>query len=395
MRTGWKPDALHLGFAGCRNTGSHNHQDQMNIVLAAYGSTLLGDNGYVGTGFSAPDRLHYINHPRGHNLLKVDDLTQTGDYPKGQNLVGWRAWGNTPRDNYWLSAAGCDYAETRYDRPYRNYAVTPPDNVSAARQERRILFLKPSTGTPYWVVYDLVQPTRKTGKHNLQLLFHATPTSSAKVVAEPLAVRITAERAGLLILPHSDKTWAPSIVRGDARPKENYWQGFVSGGYAKPLEPTDCAIFEYNGPLPAAVATVLYPYPKTGPQDVQVRSLPASRSGAPVGTDRAYGLEVTLAEGRDVVLALAEPGTITQFGDFSFDGRVAAIRRDRAGKLTSIAMIDGSLLWLGQKPLVDLGGRKAHYVECGPGRGVKPDGVTVADNLPVTDIRWQREENVK
>ena len=395
MRTGWRPDDLHLVFDGCRNTGSHNHQDQMNIVLAAYGSTLLGDNGYVGTGFFAPDRLHYINHPRGHNLLTVDDLMQTPDTPRGENLVGWRAWGNAPRNNYWLSSAACDYAETRYDRPYRNYAVTPPVQLDAARQQRRVLFLKPSTGAPYWVVFDLVQPKKDSGPHRLQLLFHATPTSSAEVTRPGPGARITAEKAGLLILPRSDKAWAGRVVRGEARPEQCYWQGFVSGGYAKPLVPTDCAIFEYNGPLPSAAATVLYPYPRGVRPEVRVQRLEGTAGGRPAGTDQAYGLEVSSAEGRDVVLGLAEPGTITQFGTFSFDGRVAVLRHDRGDKLTNVALLDASLLRIGARPIVDLRGRTAHYLEFRRGPGKQVDGVTPPGGLAVVDLRWPGEPEAK
>jgi len=391
MRTGWRPDDLHLVFDGCRNTGSHNHQDQMNIVLAAYGSTLLTDNGYVGTGFSAPDRLHYINHPRGHNLLTFDDLMQTPDTPKGENLIGWRAWGNTPRNNYWLSATGYDYAETRYDRPYINRTVKPPRTSEAARQQRRILFLKPSTGLPYWVVYDLVEPKKQASRHKLQLLFHAAPTGSAKLMETPWGARITAEKAGLLILPRSDKSWSASIVRGDARPDQLYWQGFVSGGYAKPLVPTDCAIFEHNGSLPAAVATVLFPYPKNRAQDAEVQLLPVSREGSPLATDCACGLAVRTPQGRDVILALAEPGALTHFGEFAFDGRLAVVRHDATGKITSVAMMDGSALHCGKQPLLDIGGRRIHYVECAPRPGVSPAGVTVAENLRVTDLRWPEE----
>ena len=49
--------------------------------------------------------------------------------------------------------------------------------------------------------------------------------------------------------------------------------GFVY--FPKPLEPTDCAIFEYNGPLPAATATGL---PESGPTP-QALCTPLSTDG--------------------------------------------------------------------------------------------------------------------
>jgi hypothetical protein len=412
MRTGWRPEDLHLILDGGRNTGSHNHQDQMNIVVTAYGSTLLCDDGYVGTGFSAPDRAYYISHPRGHNLLKVDDMAQTPNSPAtgrpqavarqspGANPIGWRAWGNEPLDNYWLSAEGYDYAETVYDRRYRRDYEKPATYFEPARQERRVLFLKPRTGTPYWVVYDLVQAKgQEAGEHNLQLLFHFTPTSSAQVIEGGRAVRGLAEHAGLLILPRSDRPWSASIVKGEARPEENYWQGFVSGGFGNPLVPTDCAIFEHNGPLPAAVATVLYPYPggpggaQGGEQAASADLLPASRDGAPLPSDRALGLEVALAGGRDTVLACAEPGTMTRFGDLAFDGRVAAIRREAAGNIVSILMVEATVLRSGEQTLVDLGGRRARYLECGRGEGIAAEGVALTvEGLSVLGLEWAPDD---
>ena len=229
MRSGWQPKDLHLILDGGRSTGSHQHQDQMNIVVAAYGSTLLCDNGYVGTGFYAPDRDHYINHPRGHNLLTVDDLKQTPNSPTEKYLEGWQRWGNKPLSNYWVSAEGYDYAETSYDRPHARFEPQKGRWIplEAARQRRRVLFLKPRTGRPYWVLYDLVHPKSGTAEpRNLQLLFHFTPTSSGQIVDNGTAVRNTAEHAGLLILPHSDRPW--HAARG---PRRGSPRGILLAGF--------------------------------------------------------------------------------------------------------------------------------------------------------------------
>ncbi len=390
MRTGWGLDDLHLVFDGGRSTGSHQHQDQMNIVLSAYGSTLLCDDGYVGTGFRASDRTNYISHPRGHNLLKVDDLRQTGNSPSGQYLEGWRSWGDQPLDNYWLSTGGYDYAETQYDRPYYKSHVEPQERLEEAKQQRRVLFLKPQTGTPYWVLYDIVQNKGEEAKeHNLQLLFHFTPTSSGEVVEDGKAVRNTAERAGLLILPRSDKRWDASIVNGDARPEENYWQGFVSGGAHNPLVPNDCAIFEYDGTLPAAVATVLYPYPNGGEKGAEAELVAASAEGVLLPTDKAFGLIVSLHDGKDTIAACAEPGTMVKFGELTSDGRIAVVRRDAAGKIKSLLLVEGTVLRVGDKTLVSTGERKIRYLECGVGPAVKAEGVKVAvDGLSLTGVEW-------
>jgi len=391
MRSGWQPDDLYLVFDGGRSTGSHQHQDQMNVICAAYGSTLLGDNGYVGTGFRAPDRTHYISHPRGHNLVLVDQAKQTSNYPSGKYLAGWRAWGDEPIPNYWLSAAGYDYAETTYDRSYRKYEADGSSEIlQLVKQQRRVLFLKPSTGTPYWILYDIVQPKdEQADDHELQLLFHFTPTSSAKIVESGTAARNTAEKAGLLVLPRSDKTWQASVVRGDARPDELYWQGFVSGGAHNPLVPNDCAIFEYNGTLPAGVATVLYPYPNDGENQASAKLIPASGNGAQLGTDQAFGLDVTVPGGTDIILAAAEPGTMAVFGDFSSDARMAVIRRDAAGKLTSILIIEGTILKSGDQVLIDTAGRTARYVECSKAEAVAAPGVSVnVDALHLTAVEW-------
>lgn len=395
MRSGWQPDDLHFIFDGGRNRGGHNHADQMNIVVSAYGSTLLCDNGYVGTGFRAPDRAHYISHPRGHNLVLVDQLKQTSNPPTGKYLAGWRACGNEPIGNYWLSAAGYDYAETTYERAYQKYAKDGSrSSVQEAKQQRRVLFIKPSTGTPYWVLYDIIQlHGDQADDHELQLLFHFTPTSSGKVVEDGTAARNTAENAGLLVLPRSDKQWQASVVRGDARPDELYWQGFVSGGAHHPLVPNDCAIFEYNGTLPAGVATVLYPYPNDGEKQASAKLIPAAMNGTQLGTDRALGLDVTVSGGSDTILAAAEPGTMTTFGEFTCDARVAVIRRNAEGKLASIFIIEGTMLKSGDGVLIDTGGKTARYIECGSAEAVDAEGIKLnADALRITAVEWPEQK---
>ena len=387
MRTGWDPDALHLVFDGCRNTGSHNHNDQMNIVLTAYGSTLICDTGYVGTGFSAPDRFHYIFHPRGHNLLMVDELNQTRVQVKGDHLVGWRAWGNEPRANTWISTEGYDYAETDYDRPY--YRDAPEDGREVSRQQRRILFLKPPTGTPYWVMYDLVWPkSGVTGDHDLQLIFHFPPTSSASILKNGRGVQTEAENAGLVILSASDGSWLPKIVKGDARPEDSSWQGFVSGGYGRPLVPTPTAVFRYNGGLPAGVATVLYPYPRARSSPVEMNPMTVGDTG-PLPTSAAVGFEIRLEDGSDTVMASAEPGSEVRYGPYSFDGRAAVVRRDPAGDLTSVLMVDGTRLTRDGEIIVDTGSRRAASIECRRGAiGRKTDNVSTAQGLVPTEVRW-------
>jgi hypothetical protein len=117
----------------------------------------------------------------------------------------------------------------------------------------------------------------------------------------------------------------------------------------------------------------------------------AQPPGFQVTVWRNGDLAVRTPQGRDVILALAEPGALTHFGEFAFDGRLAVVRHDATGKITSVAMMDGSALHCGKQPLLDIGGRRIHYVECAPGPGVSPAGVTVAENLRVTDLRWPEE----
>ncbi|MDP6776473.1 MAG: heparinase II/III family protein, partial [Candidatus Latescibacteria bacterium] len=389
MRTGWQPDDLHLIFDGGRNTSSHNHMDQMNVVLTAYGSTLLCDAGYVGTGFGAADRKYYISHPRSHNLLMVDDLAQIPDTPDGDGLIGWRAFGNTPVDNRWLTTEGYDYAETCYDRRYRQDYESADAHVAPAAQERRVLFLKPATGTPYWLVWDIVRPRDgRAGDHDLQLLFHFTPTSSARVLEEQQAVVNAAENAELLILPRSDRPWRATIVKGDARPEANYWQGFVSGGFGNPLVPTECAVFGHNGPLPAGVATVLFPYRKGKTPEVSARLLPGSANAPSLATDRGFAMEITLPDGRDMVLAQGQPGTLREFDGFACDARLAAVRYDRSGEPMGVLMVEGSTLRIDGDQVLNVQRPDTSCVVLGREQTVPSDDVIVnMDGLSVIDVQ--------
>jgi hypothetical protein len=246
----------------------------------------------------------------------------------------WAAVQTLPRWR-WFVATAVGEATEAATWPTTEHLVTPPYRGQPASPQRRILFLKPSTGRADWVVYELVEPQGESGSHSLQLLFHATPTSLAQVADSGRAVRIAAAKAGLLILLRSDRPWTASVVRGDARPEELHWQVFVAGGYAKPLVPTDCAIFQHDGPLPAAAASVLFPHPNDGPAEMAAEC--------------------------------------------------------RSGNLASVPLIDGGLLRVGREATIDLHGRRAHYVECAAALGAKPAGVTLGNDLAVSELHWERK----
>jgi len=80
-------------------------------------------------------------------------------------------------------------------------------------------------------------------------------------------------------------------------------------------------------------------------------------------------MTVTLPGGSDTIVGCAEPGAATRFGEISFDGRLAVIRREAGGAITSVLMVEGSKLTEGDTVLAKLVERGPDHIELTPFTG--------------------------
>jgi hypothetical protein len=136
FRTGWgADDAVLLFRAG--PTFNHNHADQGEFLLRAFGENLAVEAGYSDY-YKDPYYRTYFSQAEGHNTLLVDGDTasqEIADTPQ------FKALDRYPRIKHAITSDSYDALESELAPVYRDRLKT---------YTRRIVFLKPS----YVVIYD-------------------------------------------------------------------------------------------------------------------------------------------------------------------------------------------------------------------------------------------------
>lgn len=320
MRSGWDRDARYLFFDGGPFGAGHQHEDKLNLELAAYGKTLLFDPGcgpYAGTPLRA-----YCLSSAAHNTILVDGA--------GQNR---RAQARTPDQsrwipreplpNPWISTADYDYVSATYDE---GYGAGRDRSVAHTRQ---VLFAKPD----YWIVLDNLAGS---GRHQADTLWHFRP---GQCLTDPVTAACwTANRGepNLLVLPAAAAGLSLSVATGQANPVRG-WISLTCGD-ARVAAPE--AGYRWKGELPARFGWLLYPtrgelgrHPTFALKPIEggARGHVACRIGHPDGS-----VDI-------ILLAHGLPGSKRAWG-YETDGDLAQVRLGPTGKVLKQVQSGGTYI---------------------------------------------------
>ncbi len=312
LRSGWGPDDVLLAFQSSRSALGHNQYDQNHIVLNVAGEWLLTDPGYP--DYTPGPKNDVTKGTLGHNALLVDGRGQTA-LGTGQLLEFFTG----PGHDFTVGDATAGYLAYGLRQWVRKVAYAWPD---------------------YFLVLDTVAAGRPV---QADLLFHTdaqgllTAGDQRLAPGTPLPVarfEIHKPRAGVavhLLWPQPVRA-SVEVVAG----AESYGP-FVRVGTPGPQERvTFLTLLE---PLPRAAAASL----AAGPGGADGPRLEAVV--APAGADRAGPLQ----------LRVRRPGAWEdswQLSPFSH----GVVRRDAAGRLSGLALADGTRLEDGGTTLVSSSG---------------------------------------
>jgi len=217
MRSGWEADARWLWFDGGPFGYGHQHEDKLQIIVAAYGKRFLVDPGTFAYERSKW-RSYFIDSP-SHNVVLVDGQPQRRrGQPRDSYVV------RQPLPHLWVSEPAFDYAEATFDE---DFGGAVKRNVT---HTRAVLFIKPagSAGVParlpasdFWVILDTL--TAKDGKeHTYDALFHF----DARV--KPDGLRLVTQDAGeanLTVAARPDPGVSLKVIEGQEDPVQGWLPG--------------------------------------------------------------------------------------------------------------------------------------------------------------------------
>lgn len=267
FRNGYHADAEFAFFDIGPWGAAHQHNDKLNLVVAAYGRELLADGGRY--RYTPDDPVvAYLRSSAGHNVVMLDDAGQNPDTPIGA----------APQLQAFQSNAAFDFALGLFDA---GFASLPDRN----RHIRAVIHRR----NAYWLVVDRIE-TETDRRISAHWRFGETLT----VVAESGdAVSTDAGLGNIRITPVSTAPIRLSLVRGRDAPTPLGW---YSPAY-NDRRPATVARYETNGRGVTYLAWVLTP-------DRNTPTRPTARLLRT--TDAA--IELTVNQDR-YALEFAEPST--------------------------------------------------------------------------------------
>jgi hypothetical protein len=214
MRSGWKPDDLFLFFRAGPTGIGHEHEDMLQVVLKAWGKTLLSEPGTA--LYDHSDWRRFILGTASHNTITVDDKWQH----RGPSKVPV----TDPADNPWITSPLFDFVAGTYRGGYQKNVYNPQKQFSpmdwvggidhSTTHTRRILYLR-----PYYIL--LLDTVDGSGTHRVDSHFDVAspsvridPSNEAAFSQNKGDVQIglyPLERAGLTVRVIQGTHGAPDI----------------------------------------------------------------------------------------------------------------------------------------------------------------------------------------
>ncbi len=304
MRTGWSKADSALFFESGPYGRSHQHEDQLNLIVSVGGEPILGEAGKH--DYDASEWYAYAASSFGHNVINVDGL--------GQNrLTRPATWGPGSARTDFVQDPQLDLVAGTYASGFG------PKNSVPVVHDRQVLFLKPH----YWLVIDtLVAEDNKS--HKYQALFNLDAPS---VRLDPSTQAFLAERpsagpkpARLAVIPAAMHAIKPQLFSGffgesgsslDTR-LPRYIRGYAAsdkamdiGGKSAFKRPVGAASYVWSDSRPISIAAWLLA------PDMQGQSMPVVYDKSSNASGTSLFVKVATADGgRDGVSVRATPSPI-------------------------------------------------------------------------------------
>jgi hypothetical protein len=260
MRSGWDSQAIWALFDGGPFGFSHQHEDKLNLMVAAYGRLLLTEAGDY--AYDDSEMRRYVLSTRAHNTIRVDgqDQNRRANYDRDQLDLQALAGAD------WLSTDSYDMVAALYDEGYGPQADT------AVSHHRRVIFLKqpPAGLDPCFVVIDRLE-AKDNEAHGYETLWHFNTVTATRLSVTTVQSQ-DAGQSNLTVIAAARPGLEVSVIEGQEEPE---WQGWKStqhnaqGGNV----PAPTAAYQLSARDSVRLVWLLYPTPPG--QDCPVEAVEA------------------------------------------------------------------------------------------------------------------------
>jgi hypothetical protein len=322
MRSGWDRDDQFLFFRAGPTGIAHAHEDMLEVVLRAWGKTLLFDPGsYV---YDHSDWRRFTINTPSHSTVIVDGKWQhRGESP---------APIDKPAGNLWVTTPLFDFVSGTYDGGYQQNVYDPKlqgapqqwvgDVDRSVTHTRQVLYLRPY----YALLFDTLAGT---GKHVFDAHFQLDATSAHVDAPSQAAFSDDPGGARLGLYPLERENLAVDVVQGQKDP--------LLGWYPSAHRAIPTVRFRKQQDAPAFFATFLYPFKEAAPT---LEAKPLNVQG-----DLVWAQTVTTPR-ETLEIALSKSGAATPIAFTS--SSVGAVKANASGVVVrSPLSASGGDAWVG------------------------------------------------
>ncbi|MFK7692225.1 heparinase II/III family protein [Paenibacillus sp. HJGM_3] len=316
MRTGWNDNDkyMYIENGDTNYGGSHNHPDDLSLVMYAFGKRLIADPGVYTYDMPNTVGQWLRDTTEAHNTVEVNNAPQS--------LGGKRQL------NKWISNDGFDI----YDGQHDSYAPI--------HHNRKVFFVKPN----YWIVSDVM--TGGSSANTYEQLWHFLPnTLSLNGTSKAVTTQFAGE-PNVKIVPADPSSITAAVRNGYYSDTYNSYSAAQYLAYTKSA--SDSTSYD----------TVIFPEDTGQNHNVTVSRL--AMSGVNPHTATALTIHLDAGNNGNVAAYYLSHETThptRSFGTYGYNGELAYIEKTSGGALSQIAITEGSLLTDGATNLLSATGK--------------------------------------
>ena len=312
MRSDWSNNGMYMHINNDRKYLVHGHEDDLSVIVFAYGQYLLVDPLYY--NYSYGSIRQWLCGRRGHNSIIIN-----GNEGSGMQVAS--TYNSPGPTNIWETNNGFDFIEMT------------ADVVEGVTHSRDVLFVK----NKFWIVTDFLNPQNKTVKNRYEQLWHFLPTAKLQINSGTMMLETTGFNvANIKVIP---------VGTGDYKAVDNFndnstgiKNGYYSSGAGKLTNAEYASYIKTDIVGDSTFNTVLLPTMSDIDYNVVTRVI---NTDIPNGRGAAFQIDYT-----DKKTNVNTSGVYYNLLDKALSGERSVEKLSSDGQMFYIESIDGSRISL-------------------------------------------------
>lgn len=345
LRNSWLENAVAGHIENSGGYGTHGHNDDLSLTVAAYGQYLLIDP-MQGLYDTKEANESWLSSTRGHNTVIINDTIGLG--PKSYNAVA--ALGRAVNSqgvlegvdivgektyypkNQTRDAAGSLYPENRETNNIYDFVRAKTNaykNNNALKSDYEVIRDTLFMHKGYFIITDYINPEDRTKVNNYEQMWHFLPSAGVTIDADANFARSNFDNSANVAVATvnadeaTELTLKPGVV---AVSKSN----FVNAPYAN---------FEKNAIGTTTFNTIIYPMSSTEDIAINTQKLELDTKDDVANAFKAQVLEKnsgTESEIQFYTLFDEEEKAERKFGDYKTDATLALAEKGTMGYASAV-----------------------------------------------------------